>query len=283
MIDLQKKLSEYTYGFGATREAEQLLKDIGISTTPFLPSLRDEGKLGYDVEFDRPGVPLLLQFKLGQSLERFVRKDLTVPRPDIDRPFWRFNINTAERDGQFQILLKAEEGGAEVHYVAPRFSHWRKYTEYYMKGSILDNSLLISPVEIRNKLASIHAADGPHRVVYDKGRSYVCSRPVKVKETKARDLGHVMRSRIEERAQPINLLVKEIWNGLDRVVDVRRTDSKTSEAEKGRSQEVVRRQRSNRLEDIRRRAPSEDVALALALGVEFWGLGAQLIFATLNE
>ena len=291
MIKLHERLSEFSYGYGATREAEQLLAMTGISTAPFLPSLLHEAELGFDVAFDRPGVPLLLQFKLGQSLTRFVRKDLTVPPPDLDRPFWRYEVNTAEIDGQFQMLLKAEEDGAEVYYVAPRFSDWTDYIDYYKRGSVLENSLLTSPVDIRRALDSVRAADGPHRVVYDQYRSHVCSRPASVDETRSRVFGEVTQSKIIERGQSVSSLVKEIWSGLDRVVKVRRVDSGTSEAENGlyisheerRTLEAVRRQRSSLLEDFRSRALSEDAAFALALGFEFWGLGAQLVFATINE
>jgi hypothetical protein len=96
VIELHERLSEFSYGYGATRETEKLLASVGVRAVPFLPSLRHEDELGFDVAFDRPGVPLLLQFKLGQSLKRFVRTDLSVPAPAISRPFWRYKINTAE-------------------------------------------------------------------------------------------------------------------------------------------------------------------------------------------
>lgn len=290
MINLYERLSEFSYGYGATREAEQLLATVGISTTPFLPSLLHETELGFDVAFDRPGVPLILQFKLGQSLTRFVRKDLTVPPPDIDRPFWRYKINTAEIDGQFQMLLKAAEDGAEVYYVAPRFSDWTDYIDYFKSGSVLKNSLLTSPPFIRRALDKVHATDGPHRVVYDQDRCHVCSRPVKIDETRPQVFGQVTLSNILRRGQSIRSQVKEIWSGLDRVMKVRRVEGETLEAEngsylaevEGQTREAVQRRRSSRLEDLRSLAPSEDVALALALGGEFWGLGAQVVFATIK-
>lgn len=291
MINLHERLSEFSYGYGATREAEQLLATVGISTTPFLPSLLHETELGFDVAFDRPGLPLLLQFKLGQLLTRFVRKDLTVPPPDIDRPFWRYKIDTAEIDGQFQMLLKAAEDGAEVYYVAPRFSDWTDYIDYFKSGSVLENSLLTSPAYIRIALDSVHATDGPHRVVYDQDSCHVCSHPVKVDETRPQVFGEVMVASILRSEQSIRSQVKEIWSGLDRVMKVRRVDSEISEAESGSylayedgpTREALQRRRSSRLDDLRSRAPSEDVALALALGGEFWALGAQVVFATIKS
>jgi hypothetical protein len=49
------------------REVERLLQSVGLRTTPFLPSLLEEKKLAFDVAFNRPGAPLLLQFKLHQA------------------------------------------------------------------------------------------------------------------------------------------------------------------------------------------------------------------------
>jgi hypothetical protein len=94
-IDLHERLSEFSYGYGITREVERELQSQGFSATPFLPSLLQEAKLGFDAGFKRVGAPLLLQFKLGQAMRRFV----PAPRPKLSRPFWRYTIDTAEPDG----------------------------------------------------------------------------------------------------------------------------------------------------------------------------------------
>jgi len=131
MIDLHERLSEFSYGYGVTREVEKLLSSVGIVSVPFLPSLLQEKKVGFDVKFQNSGLPLLLQFKLGQSLQRFVRSDKSLPAPLLERPFFRFSINTAEPDGQFETLLKAENDGAEAYYLAPRFTDWPQYVSFF--------------------------------------------------------------------------------------------------------------------------------------------------------
>ena len=50
-IDLHQRLSEFSYGYGVTREAERLLRSVGLRPTPFLPNLLHEAKLGFDVAF----------------------------------------------------------------------------------------------------------------------------------------------------------------------------------------------------------------------------------------
>ena len=82
-IDLHERLSEFSYGYGVTREVERLLRSVGLRPTPFLPSLLEEAKLGFDVAFKRPGAALLLQFKLGEALQRFVRADKSKPAPAL--------------------------------------------------------------------------------------------------------------------------------------------------------------------------------------------------------
>ena len=88
MIDLHERLSEFSYGYGVTREVEQLLLGVGIRTVPFLPSLLQEKQIGFDAGFNGRGAPLLLQFKLGHSLQRFIRSDKRYPAPKLEKPFF---------------------------------------------------------------------------------------------------------------------------------------------------------------------------------------------------
>jgi hypothetical protein len=55
MIDLPERLSEFSYGYGVTREVESLLASVSMRTAPFMPSLLHEAKLGFDVAFKNPG------------------------------------------------------------------------------------------------------------------------------------------------------------------------------------------------------------------------------------
>ena len=57
MIDLHERLSEFSYGYGVTRDVEQLLASVGIRAVPFLPSLLQEKQVGFDVGFGERGGP----------------------------------------------------------------------------------------------------------------------------------------------------------------------------------------------------------------------------------
>jgi hypothetical protein len=213
-VDLHQRLSEFSYGYGVTREVERLLKSVGLTPVPFLPSLIHEASLGCDVAFDRPGRALLLQFKLGEALERFVLFDKSKPRPPLAKQFWRFKIDTAEQDGQFDVLLKSEWGGAEVYYVAPRFTGWDSYVSAFECEQALDRSLIMKPSEVEDKLATEGEPDGWHRVAYDENQVFVCSQPIRLQEQPAELLGQAVRDEVEQHPVNIAYALKEVYSSL---------------------------------------------------------------------
>ena len=284
-VELHERLSEFSYGYGVTREVELQLQEQGLSATPFLPSLLHEAELGFDVGFARAGTPLLLQFKLGQALRRFV----PAPRPNLRQPFWRFRIDTAEPDGQFELLLKSEQDGADVFYIAPKFHDWEIYLKAFEDKEVISRSLVVRPSHIRGALDDHGVADGPHKVVYDHARAYLCSDPCRLKSTAPKDLAGQVRAHVESRDTPIADILEQVYDGFGNREAVRRpqaiADGDRQErkayaipSERGQ-QPQLRRQRLNRLLD---RGLSRSKAIAVAVGAEAWSLGAQLIFVTVE-
>ncbi len=289
MIDLHERLSEFSYGYGVTREVEKLLADTGIQSVPFLPSLVQEKQVGFDVAFAKPGAALMLQFKLGQSLRRFVRTDKAHPAPVLDRPFWRFSVDTSEPDGQFETLLAAEAHGADVYYAAPRFSDWPRYAAAFEASQVLDGSLLITPSEIRAALDAQGAADGPHRIVYDNNRVHVCSRPQRIKEVAPRLLAEKIATQVRSEERSLGFAIKRIFESFFNRNEIRRMpkvenpdfeeDGAVHSLSVRASADLANRERHRRLEDLRERSKSDDDALAAAVGLELWALGIQLVLA----
>jgi|HubBroStandDraft_4_1064222.scaffolds.fasta_scaffold11591_4 hypothetical protein len=298
MIELHERLSEFSYGYGVTRDVQCLLTSVGVRTVPFMPSLLQEKQIGFDVGFTGSGVPLLLQFKLGQSLTRFVRTDVTYPPPTLDRPFFRFSLNTAEVDGQYETLLKAQVDGAEVYYVAPRFADWPHYVRLFEEEAVLENSVMVMPSEIREALIGQGLADGHHRVVYDNTRVHVCSKAADVRDVRPAVLAEVVLSRVHAKGATLADIVRRVYAGLEDRSAIRRqqpqsqtTDhtggdmhgvlgaTRVPELEQRSSVALTRTERSHRLTQLRERSRSEEDAIAAALGLEFWGLGIQLLFA----
>jgi hypothetical protein len=294
MIELHERLSEFSFGYGVTREVERLLAGVGVRTVPFLPSLIQEKDVGFDVGFSDGGVPLLLQFKLGQSLTRFVRSDTSHAAPALQRPFFRFSLDTAEEDGQYEALLKAQMDGAEVYYVAPRFADWPHYVRLFEHEAVLEHSVMVTPREIRDALVATGSADGQHRIVYDRMAAHVCSEPKEIREVRPDMVAETIITRVRGGGETLGETMRRVYGGLQDRAAIRRerrTHADDSQPKGGRDSRDVsleeraplrltNNERSRWLEQFRKRCKSEEDAIAAALGLEFWGLGIQLLFAT---
>jgi hypothetical protein len=260
---------------------------------PFLPSLLHEAEIGCDVHFDRPGVALLIQFKLGQELKQFRRKKPSITTPDLDRPFWRFEVDTAEEDGQYDLLLKAESAGAEVYYVAPRFTDWDRYAAAFQSAEVLDHSLMMRPSNIDGKLRAQGEPDGPHKVVYDTRRVYVFSAPIQVGESRKEDVSRSIKEVVKEREEPMGSALKRILNSFSERREIRLASdaepataysslaAASSPREIGRSFQEMKRERTERLQALGSRSRTEEDAIFASVGIETWASGSQLVAVTL--
>lgn len=239
--------------------------------------------MGFDVAFGRLGTPLIVQFKLGQAVRRFV----PAPRPSLQRPFWRYHIDTAEPDGQFELLLKAEQDGADVFYFAPKFHDWEIYLEAFEHRRVIRSSLFVTPGDIRRILDAHSVPDGEHKVVCDEGRAYLCSEPLELASVRPADLVRKIHSRIESGGTSLGEVLEEVFEGFDNRATIRRPraakrrDDPEREvyaipSDEGR-RPLLRRQRLERLLNSGR---DREEAIALAVGPEVWSSGAQLIIVT---
>lgn len=278
-IELQQRLSEFSYGYGVTREIEIALAAQGLIPTPFMPSLIHEAKLGFDVAFERPGTPLLLQFKLGQAMQRFV----PAPRPNLSKPYWRFHLNTAEPDGQFDLLLKAEQDGADVFYVAPQFHDWERYLRLFETQKVVQTSCIVRPSNIRDVLDANAIPHGWHKVVYDAQRAYVCSDPIPLEPLDSDEFAESIRYRCGHRKTPLREVLRDILEGFDRPSEYEAAyrDGERLDYEISSDKGDGPRLRNQRLTRLLQNWPKEQ-AIALAVGAEAWSMGAQVIFVTLE-
>ncbi|WP_143240199.1 hypothetical protein [Agrobacterium sp. DSM 25558] len=283
-IQLHERLSEFSYGYGVTREFERSLAAQGLSAVPFLPSLLHEAQLGFDVGFNRVGVPLMIQFKLGQAMRRFSPG----PRPLLNQPFWRFKIDTSEPDGQFELLLKAERDGADVFYVAPKFHDWEIYLRAFETGSIVRQSVIVRPSTIRETMDVNRVADGKHTVVYDVTRSYLCSDPLRLQPLNPFTVAATVRSQLTERQETLVENLDRVYDGFFNRTEIRRKND--SSAPVGKSDRLVfdipsdvdgqGLFRGQRVERLIGGGYTREQAVGLAVAAEAWSVGAQTIFVT---
>lgn len=257
-INLHQRLSEFSYGYGVTRDVENLVRARGLRATPFLPSLVQEASLGFDVAFDLPGFPILLQFKLGEEIRRFRAGAVVAAAPQpLHRPYWRYKIDTSE--DQFINLLRWETAGAGVYYAAPRFSAWSTFDRHFQAGTVLSSSLLTTPLAMHGILGQQGHNPGMHHILYDRYHSHICSEPTPIEEVSKESLGLRAEEKVKQDPRPLGERLKGI---------LRR--SRDGEVGLGRT----------RVEDIRRRAKRESDADAAIFAIEAWTRGAQPIFVT---
>jgi hypothetical protein len=217
-IELHERLSEFSYGYGVTREVERRLKVAGLSAIPFLPSLIQEASIGFDVAFNVRGIPLMIQFNLGQVMRRFRPS----PRLQLSQQFWRYHVDKAEPDGQFELLLKAEYDGARVFYVAPMFHDWEVYLGHYEQEKILRRSLIVTPKAIRSVLDNNSVPDGEHKVVYDDQRAYLCSSPLQLPTAREADVAEKVLFDLEHRKVSLGEVLEEVLTGFEKRAEIRR-------------------------------------------------------------
>ena len=141
------QFSEFSYGYCLT---EDLIvgQDMPLTAAPVFPSLIEEGQpgIGYDVRFDRPGVPLFLQFKLVHQMVRGNANE--AKRGHFQPPFYRMHLRPQLISDQHQSLLSLEQAGNDVFYVAPGFHTAMDLNINYAQRRVWDRSFRINPTLI---------------------------------------------------------------------------------------------------------------------------------------
>ncbi|GGN96097.1 hypothetical protein [Nocardia rhizosphaerihabitans] len=160
---METDFSEFSFGYAAIREAESVLSGIyRRSGAPVLPSLLLEERLGWDAKLSMVEYALFLQFKRPTFVSR--RHPSSPTWDHIGNPHYRFAVDTDEH--QHQRLLELERkvnAGREigdVYYVAPCFHTQDDFNDAYLAGTVLENSVVLSPSELG-------ANDGRHHCVTD--------------------------------------------------------------------------------------------------------------------
>lgn len=292
MFQLSQRLSEFSYGYGLTREIESRLLVHGAKTVPFLPSLVYEKELGFDVAFDVGGSLLFLQFKLGSELTRYRhKKGWKGLKPNLSRPFWRFDVETSDPDGQYRTLIRAEaDPNVAVTYAAPQFSDWQQYATLYAATALADNSLFVRPSSIEKALSSSFQPPGEHQVMYDGSKCFVRSEPV---EVEPETLNGIF-SKIETRDESLESVVERqftIWGErLDPFVPPGERSPPTydqgvpraifKDASEKSQDRVTRISRDNIFSMLQGRMDDPLKAKLATLGLQSWFLGVQMLVVT---
>ena len=168
-------ISEFSYGYAVT---ESLIWDtsLPIVGAPIFPSLIMEGRVGgYDVAIPFEGLILFLQFKLSHYMVR--NSTVESRRGFLTTPFYRMHIRPRRHSRQHEMLLELEANGHSVLYAAPKFHRSHELNQAYLRRTIVQQSLLISPSTIGNL-----PDNGDHHLSFRNGSSvYLCSEPQQIR------------------------------------------------------------------------------------------------------
>ncbi|NBV25236.1 MAG: hypothetical protein EBS05_25385 [Proteobacteria bacterium] len=164
-------ISEFSYGFALV---DELIHWHGwpLRGVPVYPSLRREARVGYDVHLLRSnGIPVFLQFKLADRMERRSAKEVRAGH--FTPPFYRMHLRPSSHSRQHQLLLALEAAGQEVFYVAPTFALPSQLNDAYLHHQVRQRSCFFRPSAIGPL-----PTPGHHHVAFTgPGNFLLCSQP----------------------------------------------------------------------------------------------------------
>ena len=191
--------SEFSFGYAFT---ENLIRWSSVASTsaPYFPNLVVEGRLGYDVQIDRGGYPLFLQYKMPEKLTRSTAVEIRkFGLPDICVPFFRMPLMKTDSSEQHRLLVDlASQWPGAVFYAAPCMWDAAEFDQAYVSAAVHRRSVLFSPREIGYLPDSEQ-----HSVAYrpNLNHAWFCSEPRRIQalgiETISEELGqHRPKARI---------------------------------------------------------------------------------------
>jgi hypothetical protein len=136
--------SEFSYGFALTYEIAEAFHDV--LPVPRFPSQLEEGQEGggFDVNIDVPGMPLFLQFKVSERMERASAKEWE----RFGQQYYRFKLHARRHSDQHQMLLDLEAQGNLVYYAAPTFHRAENLNEAFRDRAVFNRTVFVRPMDL---------------------------------------------------------------------------------------------------------------------------------------
>lgn len=202
---MEPTFSEFSYGFAVTNEFAGLLN---LSVAPIFPSLLEEGKAGggYDVKFDKPGLPLFLQFKRSERMILHTAREFGLRGCSITLPYHRFPITPSSKSRQHRMLLNLDTPNNRVYYVAPRFHRVEHLNDAWQAQEVLARSLFLPPRSIGPMPDS-----GKHSIAFDDHSVWRCSEPMEIKGMGIEHVLMDLQEDVHNRKEPLRDEIAE-WH-----------------------------------------------------------------------
>ena len=206
---MEPTFSEFSYGFAVTNEFAGLLN---LSVAPIFPSLLEEGKAGggYDVKFDKPGLPLFLQFKRSERMILDTAREYGLRGCSITLPYHRFPITPSSKSRQHQMLLDLDTPDNRVYYVAPRFHRVEHLNDAWQAQEVAARSLFLRPRSI-----GAMPDGGKHSIAFDGHSIWRCSEPAEIKGMSIEEVLMDLQEEVHSRERPLRDEVARWQSRLD--------------------------------------------------------------------
>lgn len=140
---MRNDITEFSFAYAFTEEFVRSM-DYELDFAPYIPNLREEGKVNYDLKVTW-GIPIFIQFKLSEYIKVLSSRVREFRDGIYAEPFYRFDLRTYKDELQHNMLVELNNSGEVVSYIAPIFHKLDNFNNFYRNRQIIDNSIIIEP------------------------------------------------------------------------------------------------------------------------------------------
>src|ERR1035441_5627119 len=133
---------EFSFGYAFT---ENLIRSSATAPigAPVFPNLIQEGKSGYDIRINFPGVPFFFQYKLPELMKRGTAFEIANGNcPGLSIPFFRIAMMRRDVSRQHELLIRLEARyPSNVFYAAPCIANIDDFDKAYNAAAVARQSV----------------------------------------------------------------------------------------------------------------------------------------------
>ena len=177
-------ISEFSYAYAFTEDLRRSEFPFATSFPFFLPQLF-EAKYGFDMMITLESEnwdPYFFQFKIPDLMVRNNASEISKFRAGVSVPYYRMKLYRKASYRQQNALADLESQlPRTVFYATPEFHEAYDLCKYLHLGTVIQNSALFSPLDIRN--AKNLSSNVNHTIAYEPQSlvGYLCSKPEEIK------------------------------------------------------------------------------------------------------
>ena len=218
---MKVNISEFSYAYAFTEDLRRLEFPFATSFPFFLPQAL-EAKFGFDLMITLESEnwdPYFFQFKIPDRMVRDNAFEKSIFKANVSVPYYRMKLYRKASYRQQNALASLEyQLPNTVFYATPEFHEVYDLSKYLFQNTVIKNSALFSPLDIRN--AKNLSSTANHTIAYEaKSRvGYLCSDPEEIKNYDFKEVLHNnRRKRSRQERSPGEKLEKLIGSVLSTI------------------------------------------------------------------